>query len=361
MTIEPTSKILALEQVAQALTDSGVKWAVCHGLENYPENIGRDLDIIVEAPKLIDAVRTTCHCLRHHGWTVLPNLQGWVWWIVAFRPEIGGGIASLQIDLFDHLQWAFTWVVDGPGTDTPLTQRGPFLEDRSACLGKTLILNGLSRGYQAFKNKPHYLNLSDEDASTLIPLLHRISDLDPFETIDGLRSESPCLVDDTFMRLRASARIKSFRSPGKWRRLKSAILKQWVVNLFPKKGAPVIVIWGEGIESWTDLIVETFSSLVFYQTILYKEYPNSFKQCHVQRRQSCLQCVSVYSNSFKPHNINPDLIIESFNCGRAKLSITSDDSMIELCSPDKINQFHEALICFFRAQGCYLLSNYHIH
>ena len=344
---DSTSKILALEQVARSLNDSGIKWAVCHGLEDYPAGIGRDLDIVVEAPKLIDAVRTTCDCLRNHGWIVLPNLQGWVWWIVAFRTEDDGEIASLQIDLFDHLQWAFTWVVDGPGTDTPLIQRGVFWEDRSACLGKTLILNGLSRGYQAFKDKPHYLKLSDEDAASLIPLLRRISDLDPFETIDLLRKETPGDIDTAFLHLRASARRKAFCSPGKWRRLKSAMLKQWVVNLFPKKGAPIIAITGEKIEAWAAMAEKTFASLVYHQTIVYRDIPRSWREAHLQRRRSCLQCMSIYAGITPPSGLRPDLTIHTQADGSASLCIAASGVETHMDSHLDKETFNQAIMQIF--------------
>ena len=43
-------KIAALEDVARELNHSRLRWAVTNGLGEYPDSIGRDLDVLVEGP-----------------------------------------------------------------------------------------------------------------------------------------------------------------------------------------------------------------------------------------------------------------------------------------------------------------------
>lgn len=358
MPIDSTSKILALEQVAHALNHSDIKWAVCHGLDNYPAGIGRDLDIVVESSELYNAVHTTCQCLRNHGWTVLPNLQGWVWWVVAFQANPEGDIASLQIDFFDHLQWAFTWVIDGPGKDAPLIQRGPFWEDRTACLGKTLIINGLSKGYMAFKNKRHYLNITDDDYLLLIPLIKRISDLEPTAVTDLLMRGSQDDIDSAFKILRTSVRIKQIRSNGKWRRFKSAFIKQWATNINPKQGAPVILITGSNEPVWLDTANKLFSDLVYYGCYTWTKKCSGFKERHERKKSSCLQCVTIYSSFSIPSSIKPDLIIESCGQGGAIFKVTSNGDKFKINSPFDKRQITEAVMHLFKIQSISLQEKF---
>ena len=149
-----SEKIGALEKVAEKWSDSGIRWAVANGLEDYPDGIGRDLDVLIEKGKLREAVQVVIDVLVPMNWIVLPNLQGWIWWVVAFRRREDGAIDSLQIDLFEHLQWAFTWVVADVAADAPLEERGPFFEDPGAAVAKRFLLNGLSSGIKTFKKKP---------------------------------------------------------------------------------------------------------------------------------------------------------------------------------------------------------------
>ncbi|MDA8968760.1 hypothetical protein N9F48_01710 [Akkermansiaceae bacterium] len=302
-------KIQALESVAEAFTREGFQWAVCNGLEDYPSGIGRDLDIVIEQGMLRRALGTACNTLQNDGWTVLPNLQGWIWWVVVFKKSENGGFDSLQLDLFEHLQWAFTWVVDGVGRDGPLVQRGPFLEDPAANLGKTLIIGGLSRGSQAFEKKPEYLELEADELSFLQPILKRIGDAPAEPLKEAILQRSPRAINLTFKKLRSACYLNSLCRSGRLKRFTSVVLKQWVVNIRPKKGGPVVQILGDSIETTTQ-IVETIKrelqNLVYHEVVEYSE-AGSLKERHQQLRRSCLQAVSLYVNCTPPKGLDPDI------------------------------------------------------
>ena len=109
------TKIEVLEQLARTWNDEGLSYSVTNGLQGYPVDIGRDLDICFHENHLQLALKLTVDYLERQGFTVLPYKLAWVYWVVAYRLTADGSIDSIQVDLFDHLQWAFTWIIDGPG------------------------------------------------------------------------------------------------------------------------------------------------------------------------------------------------------------------------------------------------------
>ena len=95
---------------------------MCNGLDDYPDGIGRDLDIVLERKDLRPALARTVEHLRDAGYTPLPFKLGWLYWVVGLI-ERDGAVESVQVDLFDHLQWAFSWPVDGVGVSGDLEKR----------------------------------------------------------------------------------------------------------------------------------------------------------------------------------------------------------------------------------------------
>ena len=112
------------------------------------------------------ALKLTVDHLERQGFTVLPYKLAWVYWVVAYRLTADGSIDSIQVDLFDHLQWAFTWIIDGPGDPYGVGSIGPFKADHWSPVAKRLVLNALSQNYQVFEKKPHYLETTQEERET---------------------------------------------------------------------------------------------------------------------------------------------------------------------------------------------------
>ena len=307
-----SEKIKALERVATALTTEGISWAVANGLESYPDGIGRDLDIIVSHGSLDKAVSAVVDSLEEQGWIVLPNRQGWIWWIVAFQQREDLGFNSLQIDLFEHLQWAFTWVVDGVGTDSSLIQRGPFLEDPGASVGKTFVLNALSKGAIGFSTKPKYLWLDAAQKEALPSLLKRISGREWSRIVADIERKDMAALGITLTALRKACSLQSFFAPGKMRRLHSAILKQWVVNLNPTQGAPVIEIGTTGSSDHKEIlgaVVTEMRTLVFHSTKVIVGGKEPARRA--ARKLSCLQNVLVCDGAGTSARCGliPDLVV----------------------------------------------------
>lgn len=307
---DESTKIAALERVAKAWTDAGIVWAVANGLEDYPDGIGRDLDIVVRRGSLRNAVEVVIACLGEAGWVVVPNRQGWIWWVMAFRENEDGSLASLQVDLFEHLQWAFTWVVEGVEMDGRLIQRGPFFEDPGAGLAKRFLLHALSSGSKTFRKKPAYLVFSELERIVFPVVLQRVSGRAWPELMNSVEQVDLPLLDRQLETFRKACYRHALRSRLRGRRFWSALQKQWVVNLAPKQGAPVIEVCGS--QKFIDgKVIETLrselESLVFQKVQLVDESMDVGKRA--LRRLSCLQIVLVFVGRRLPRGLTADLII----------------------------------------------------
>lgn len=236
-------KIRVLEILAEAWNKSGISWAVCNGLDGYPDRVGRDLDVLTSPADVQKAAIVTVNNLREQGFCPLPFRLGWVYWIVGIR-KVGDEIQSLQVDLFDHLQWALTWVVDGGlQTGGQHEKEGPFPVDSRARVGKRLVINLLSGNFNLFKERPRYLELTESEAAALPEIFKRISGDSNHALIEAIFHKDLERMRALAPKFRKSVLARScVPSKGFGQRLKSAFQKQWNMNLFPRPSVPTIAI-----------------------------------------------------------------------------------------------------------------------
>lgn len=298
--------------MAERWTAQGLLWAVTNGLEDYPVSVGRDLDIVVEKGRLREAVQIVIDVLTPDGWIVLPNCQGWIWWVLAFKEKADGTIESLQVDLFEHLQWAFTWVVEGVGTDGALVRRGPFWEDLGGAVAKKFLLNGLSSGIKAFERKPGYLDMSEAELATLPAVLKRVSGSERPEILNAIKKRDLTSLEVHLTDLRKACYQYALKNSGRFRRLISAFQKQWVVNIAPQQGAPVIEVWGtdpKQVQIFLAILKSEVSKLVFHRIEVIGDGEDRGSPRKLLRL-SCLQVVLIFSNRLLPRPIKSDLTIK---------------------------------------------------
>lgn len=130
---KPVDKIAILEAVAQAWNREGINYAVAHGIEGYPEGVGRDLDVIMYKKQLKRAMRIAAEYLRDNGFAVVTPPNPWnAKWLFAFRNEI-----SLEIDFLPSLFWGPGLFVNEP---TPILQIGSFKVDPWAGFAKRVLI-----------------------------------------------------------------------------------------------------------------------------------------------------------------------------------------------------------------------------
>ena len=247
MTIQ--AKISLLEELATTWNEMGFSYGVANGLQGYPETIGRDLDVVFESEKVEKAVEVTVKFLERKGFLVLPYKLGWPHWIVGIRRD-GEDVDSVQVDIFDHLQWAFCWVVDGIDPAREKVMTGPFQVDPWACVGKRVFLNGLSGNFSTFEEKPWYLETTDEEANSMERNLRRISGEDDRDLRAAIENRDSSGIRSGFERLRPKAMKASLRVGKLFRRFHSAWLKQYCFNIHPPYHTPVTTLVG-GAETET--------------------------------------------------------------------------------------------------------------
>ena len=353
-------KIAALEKVANAWTGAGLGWAVTNGLEDYPSGIGRDLDVIVEKGSLKGAVQLVVDCLGACGWAVVPNRQGWIWWIVAFKESEDGSIDSLQIDLFEHLQWAFTWVAEGVGQDGGLVQRGPFVEDLGAGLAKRFLLHALSTGARAFKKRPAYLEMSEDELSLLPGILARVSGREWPGLVKAVSEGDLPELDRELLDFRKACYGHFLRSPGRGQRLASAFQKQWVVNLRPEQGAPVIEVSGcssaEGNGEMLETLKRELENLVYQKVqVVEKGGEDSARSL---RRLSCLQVVLIFVEARIPKGLRADLRVSRQGSDfKVELFSLNGDSTSRLFP---IADLRKALMVYFQETSRTLIQKHQL-
>lgn len=226
--------------LAEAWEAAGVRYAVANGLEEYPEKVGRDLDVVVAPADLARAVTVTLEYCQTRGITAVLNRLGWVYWVMISR-RTEQGVESLQVDLFDHLQWEFSWVLDGDHLDDR-KRVGAFWVDPWSHMAKRLLIHLLSTGGKVFSKKPQYLEADATEREALAAGLPRITGRDWPELLAALERRDAAAVVAEAGALRKAVRCQSFRADNFGRRVWSAWQKQWAVNVRPRRGAPVIAL-----------------------------------------------------------------------------------------------------------------------
>ena len=258
-------KIIFLEELATWWNDGGRSYAVASGLRGYPLEIGRDIDVVFQSKDLAWAVSSTELFLRKKGFSVLHYRLGWLHWIIGFR-ESDHGFDSVQVDLFDHLQWAFSWVVDGLDSGDYRNRIGPFQVDPWVSVGKRIFLNGLSGKFETFKKKPFYLDTIEAERSVMKRNLLRLAGRDFPKLRASIVSKDIEGIVSGFRDLRKAVLRKSLFEPTKWfRRIACAWEKQYFFRLRPPWHLPVIVYLGKSkcasedfLKGFIDLVQREF-------------------------------------------------------------------------------------------------------
>ncbi|MDB4754144.1 hypothetical protein OAF84_02555 [Akkermansiaceae bacterium] len=316
------SKIGILEELAETWNKGGCRYTVTNGLQGYPESIGRDLDICFEARDLKLALALTVEFLEGKGFMVLPYHLAWVYWVVGIRENADGSIDSVQVDLFDHLQWAFCWIIDGVPEESECYHVGPFQTDHWSPVAKRLILNALSGNQETFQKKPHYLDTSATEREAMARHFQRISG-DGFPGLeDAILKRDIALIQSEMVDFRSAVMKHSLT---RWQKLSerifSAFQKQWCVNFMPRITAPIVSINGADVDrlkNWTEGLskfLESHFVFTFDQVRRISTKPEgksgvitwwNLVKNHVLRvrKRSALQVVQIFQNhpSGNPHS-----------------------------------------------------------
>ena len=134
---KPVAKIKILEAITEAWNRAAIDYAVAHGLEGYPQIIGRDLDVIVDRRHIDRALKIALEFLQAAGFVmVVPPSPFPVTQLFAFHNE-----TSLEIDLIPILFWGPVLLISRP---SPSLRIGPFKIDPWASFAKRVLMYILS-------------------------------------------------------------------------------------------------------------------------------------------------------------------------------------------------------------------------
>jgi len=146
-------RIRIVERIVDNWSNQGLKFAVAHGIEKYPHELGRDLDVFFERKYLEKAFQAACAILVNNNWKVVKTRTPYqLTQLYAFKDNI-----HLQIDFFKKLNW---WIIPLVDNISISCQVGPFSIDNWAYFVKVILIQLLAG------NLPRDFNqelLNDED------------------------------------------------------------------------------------------------------------------------------------------------------------------------------------------------------
>ena len=176
----PTSRLPAVDAVRAVIEQwnrSDVNYAVAHGLEDYPQQLGRDIDVVVSRQHLHAASRAVRFVLEQHGWRLAVQEYTELVQHYAVSP---GGTESLIIDLFPGLRWGPVWLVDEPAA---AANDAGFRADAWVSFAKRILLHVLVAPRAKFADRLDRLRLSNAEYSAAST---RLSQLTSAELTDRL-------------------------------------------------------------------------------------------------------------------------------------------------------------------------------
>jgi len=108
------TRVAVLGKIADAWNRAGLDYAVTHGLEGYPEGMGRDLDVLVQRNQVSLALFIASEILEEHGWRVARPAPIWGRRLVATRGD--SHFEMIEVHTVSSLSWRNTVFATRPGT-----------------------------------------------------------------------------------------------------------------------------------------------------------------------------------------------------------------------------------------------------
>lgn len=190
------SRVEPCKAVALAWNEAGIRYAAIHGLEGYPEAVGRDLDVLVHHRDVRVALETARRVFRNYFDDVVRPPPTWGERLIGVRGT-GSSLTVLELHLTTEIRWRNVVLA---ATPHPSACVGAFSRDPWAAFAKRVVLPTLASGGEPFRERPDQLFVTDQEmqgASTRLReivgtettrrLLRAAEDCDPatMETLAG--------------------------------------------------------------------------------------------------------------------------------------------------------------------------------
>ena len=165
------NKIVILEHIAEAWNREGINYAVAHGLEGYPEVVGRDLDVLVNPNYRERAIYIALMTFKKYQWIPMIHKKPWLVQITAFYYQ-NGNVYAADIGIFWQLQWGWSFLVNGLSDN--YWEQGVF---KVACWGgfaKRVLIQVLGGNFERINAKLDELIIYPQESYAVSDKLNRI-------------------------------------------------------------------------------------------------------------------------------------------------------------------------------------------
>lgn len=150
------------EEIARSLNYSDIKYSILSGIEHYPAEIGRDLDILVQEESIEGAREIILKVLNDRGWVACCISRPWASWIIAFHMKEGTPV-YFEVDIFSRLQWFASTLVEFGEEAEEIGQKGVFATYAWGIFVKQILMQTLGRQFDRLDKKCDQIEFSVAD------------------------------------------------------------------------------------------------------------------------------------------------------------------------------------------------------
>ena len=112
MTREAQARTEAFSAVATRWHEAGIRYGIVNGYLEDGEELGRDLDLVMNRQDFAQGNNLAVATLESLGWKIHQDRRPWAWWIFAFKHQ-DGEVIGLEIDLLPRLQSGLNCIQNG--------------------------------------------------------------------------------------------------------------------------------------------------------------------------------------------------------------------------------------------------------
>jgi thymidylate kinase len=130
--VTATDTVRVAAAIAAAWNAADVAYVIVNGVDRYPAQIGRDLDVVVTRGEGRRVLEIADAVLRQHGWVPTFPPDTWGLRLVAFK-----GTSGLEVHTVERLAWGVAVLYEAPRAESRV---GPFKVDPHAMFVKRIVL-----------------------------------------------------------------------------------------------------------------------------------------------------------------------------------------------------------------------------
>lgn len=235
------SRVAVAAAVAARWRKMGIPFLVVHGLEAFPDGVGRDLDILMDQSLADTALVEAEKLLSESEWRSVRPPDLWGKRLVGVRSDPGGQFEYLEFHTMGSLSWfLFPLVSTYEQADREV---GPFPISRWAVFVKAFVLPLLARDYERYTQG--YIDQHDPSHVLASDIAWRCTaffgDQVGGALISGLEDRDPSQLIRNASSLRRSLLEKMLRQPAASLREAPRFIKKRVKGPFTESGCHVVL------------------------------------------------------------------------------------------------------------------------